>query len=495
VTPAKVQAALLEMDTLAGEALQKTGVPGMAVVVVYQDQVVYLKGFGVREAGKLELVTPDTVFQLASLSKPIGSTVVAALVGEGTVSWDDAVVTDLPDFQLDAPYVTQHVTIRDLLSHRSGLPDHVGDLLEDMGYSREEILRRLRYVSTANHFRSHYAYTNFGYTAAAVAAAHAAGRSWEDLAAERLFRPLGMNSTSSRYADYLAAKDRAVGHVRENGKWDAKYRRDTDAQAPAGGVSSSVRDLAQGVRLQLGGGTIDGKPIVRGEALAETHRPQVISVAPKDAATDRASFYGLGWNVNYDEQGRVRLGHSGAFNLGAATAVYLLPADQLGVVVLTNGSPIGVPESVILSFLDIVLEGKVTRDWLAFLGPIFAAMDAPAYGTAVDYSKPPAHPAPAAPLDAYVGSYHSDYFGDIEISAENGGLVMRQGPKRTAFPMKHWDRDVFLYQPVGEQAGGLSGVTFMVGPGHKARRVIVENLNTEGEGQGLGVFTRDPADR
>lgn len=487
VTPGKVQAALAELDKQAARTLQQTGVPGMAVAVVYKDRVIYLKGFGVRESGKPEPVTPDTVFQLASVSKPIASTVVAALVGEGVVSWDDPVVKHVPDFQLDAPYVTQQVTIRDLLSHRSGLPDHAGDLLEDQGYSREEVLHRLRYVSTGNRFRSAYAYTNFGFTAAAVAAARAAGKPWEDLAADRLYRPLRMTSTSSRYADFVAAKDRALGHVRERGKWVAKYRRDPDAQSPAGGVSSSVRDLAQWVRLELGGGKIDGKQIVGAAALTETRRPQVILPAPKAAATERATFYGLGWNVSYDGRGRVRLGHSGAFDLGAATAVYLLPSEDLGIVALTNGSPIGVPESVCLSFLDLALEGKVERDWLAFVQPIFAAMNAPEYGTAVDYAKPPAQPSPALPPDVYVGSYRNDFFGDIEIVARKGGLVLRQGPKRTAFPLKHWDRDVFLYQPVGESAAGLSGVTFTVGPDRKARQVVIENLDI----LGLGVFTRN----
>ena len=154
------------------------------------------------------------------------------------------------------------MTIRDLLSHRSGLPDHAGDLLEDQGYSREEMLNRLRYVPTENHFRSDYAYTNFGFTAAAVAAARAAGKTWEELAADRLYRPLGMASTSSRYADFFAAKDHAPGHVRENGKWIAKYQRDPDAQSPAGGVSSSVRDMAQWIRLMLGDGKLGGRPIV-----------------------------------------------------------------------------------------------------------------------------------------------------------------------------------------------------------------------------------------
>jgi CubicO group peptidase (beta-lactamase class C family) len=488
VTPGKIRAALADLDKQAARALRETGVPGLAIAVVYRDKVVYLKGFGVRESGKSSPVTPDTVFQLASVSKPIASTVIASLVGEGVVSWDDSVVKHTPEFQLGEPYAAQKVTIRDLLCHRSGLPDHIGDVLEDQGCSREEVLHRLRYVSTGNRFRSEYAYTNFGYTAAAIAAARAAGKSWEDLSADRLYRPLGMTSTSSRYADFVAARNRVVGHVQENGRWIAKYRRDPDAQSPAGGVSSSVRDLAQWMRLSLGNGKIDGKQIVGARALAETHRPQMMFPAREGAPPERVEFYGLGWNVSSDSRGRRRLGHSGGFALGAATAIYLVPSESLGIVALTNGSPIGVPEAICLSFLDMAQEGKVERDWLSFLQQAFKVANAPEYGTAVDYAKPPASPSPPMPPDAYAGTYRNDFFGEIEIAAQNGGLVLRQGPKKTAFPLKHYDRDVFLYQPVGEMASGLSGVTFTVGPDRRAQQVVIENLNI----QGLGVFSRVP---
>ncbi len=168
VTPDRVKTALPELEKLTTDLLKKTGVPGLAIAVVHQDQVVYAKGFGVREAGKPETVNADTVFQLASVSKPLGSTVVAGLVGDRVVKWDDRIIDHDPAFQMQDPAVTAALTIRDTYAHRSGLPDHAGDLLEDMGYDRAEILRRLRFVPTENNFRSHYAYTNFGMTEGAV---------------------------------------------------------------------------------------------------------------------------------------------------------------------------------------------------------------------------------------------------------------------------------------------------------------------------------------
>ena len=436
-----------------------------------------------RRAGSPEPVDPDTVFQLASLSKPIASTVVAALAGDGVVAWDDPILRHDPGFAMHGAWVTRQVTLRDMFYHRSGLPDHAGDALEDMGYDRAEILRRLRHVRPASSFRSRYAFTNFGLTAAAVAAARAGGRPWEDVSAERLYRPLGMTSTSSRFCDFLAAPNRAALHVRQGGAWVARYVRDADAQSPAGGVSSSARDLASWLRLQLGRGTVDGREVVQAAALDETHRPHMVNAPAGDPMRDRPGFYGLGWNVEYDERGRIRWGHSGAFNLGASTCVGLLPAERIGIVVLTNASPVGVPEAVCRSLLDLVLTGRVERDWLALFGQLFAKVSAPDYGTAVDYARPPAQPSAALPAAAYAGAYRSDLYGEIQVAGTDAGLVLRLGPKQEPFALRHFDRDVFTYQPVGENAYGPSAVTFAVGADRRAASVTVENLDINGQGR------------
>jgi hypothetical protein len=243
-----------------------------------------------------------------------------------------------------------------------------------------------------------------------------------------------------------------------------------------------VRDLARWLRLQLGNGTFEGRRVIEATALAETHRPQIISAAPANPATDHAGLYGLGWNVGYDTQGRVQLSHSGAFNLGAATTVTLLPAEQLGIVALTNGQPIGVPEALTRSFLDLVLTGTVAQDWLALYSQRLRAVEEPPYGTKVDYTRAPAHPSPALPSTAYVGAYHNNFFGEMTIAASGGGLVLTLGPHQARFPLRHFAGNVFTYQPVGENAYGLSAVTFTVGAAGKATRVVVENLNIHGQG-------------
>ena len=217
VTREQVEAAIPKLEQYVKDAMQRTGVPGIAVTVAFHDEVLYLKGFGVRKAGENQPVDADTVFQVASLSKPIASTIVAGVVGDKVVSWDDPIIKHDPGFQMDNPYVTSMVTLRDMFSHRSGLPDHGGDLLEDLGFDRATILYRLRYLPTDDNFRSVYAYTNFGLTEAAIAAAKATGKAWEDLADQRLYQRLGMKQTSSRFADYEAASNRALIHVELNG--------------------------------------------------------------------------------------------------------------------------------------------------------------------------------------------------------------------------------------------------------------------------------------
>ncbi len=480
----QVTRAVQELEKLAQKQIQENALPGLAIAVVFQDKAVYAKGFGVRDTNTKQPIDADTVFQLASISKSVGSTVVAELVGEGKITWDSKLSALDPTFEMFDPWVTREITIRDMYAHRSGLPEHAGDLLEDLGFTRAEILHRLRYQSPASSFRSHYAYTNFGITEGGIAAAKAYGLDWEKASEEKLYRPLGMTSTSSRYADFMARKNKALGHVLIDGKWVQKFKRDPDAQSPAGGVSSSVNDVAKWMRLQLANGKFGGKQIVDEKALVETQHPNMLTGF--NPFTGLPTFYGLGWNVSYDEQGRLRLSHSGAFALGAGTHVNLVPAEQLGIVVLTNAYPIGMAEALGTTFVDIALYGKPTQDWFAIFKKAFS--DPAAVGTVLgfDYSKPPPSPAPALKNGAYLGKYTNDFFGEISILEKDGGLAIMEGPSNKTFTMQHYDRDTFTYETAGENAVGKSGITFAIGPDGKANQVVVENLNVRSK----GIFTR-----
>ncbi len=330
----RIDDAVAKVDGLVGELMQNTGIPGMAVAIVHGGKTLYAKGFGVRDVGKGggpdNKVDADTVFQLASVSKSVGATVVAHAVTDNVVTWDTPVVSKLPWFALRDPYVTGQVTIADLYSHRSGLPDHAGDLLEDLGYDRRQVLQRLKYLPLAP-FRISYAYTNFGVTAAAEAVAAAAGQSWEDLSDEVLYRPLGMGSTSSRFTDFLARPNHAVNHVKVADRWEARYQRDPDAQSPAGGVSSSLNDMTHWLAMVLADGVYNGRRITSPEALLPVYTPQVISRHPVSPRA-RASFYGYGFNVGVTSSGRTEYSHSGAFGLGAAANFVVLPSEDLAII-------------------------------------------------------------------------------------------------------------------------------------------------------------------
>src|SRR6266508_781166 len=486
VASEQVTHATQELEQLAQKQIQENALPGLAIAVVFQDKTVYAKGFGVRDTSTNVPVDADTVFQLASLSKPIGSTVVAELVGEGKITWDSKLSVLDPTFAMFDPWVTREITIRDMCAHRSGLPEHEVDLLSDLGFTRAEILHRMRYQHPRSSFRSHYAYTNFGMTEGGIAAAKAYELEWEEAAKQKLYNSLGMTSTSSRYADFIARRNKALGHVLVDGKWVQKFKRDPDAQSPTGGVSSSVNDLTKWMRLQLANGKFEGKQVLDEKALAETHHPHMLTGF--NPFTQLPTFYGLGWNVSYDPEGRLRLNHSGAFGLGAATYVNLVPGDQLGIVVLTNAYPLGIAEALGTTFMDIALYGKPTQDWFVLFKQVYS--NPAAIGTVLgfDYSKPPASSASALKNSAYVGKYANDYFGDISIIEKDGGLVIVQGPKNKTFPMKHYDRDTFTYETEGENAVGRSGITFTIGPDGKATQVLVENLNVRGE----GAFKREP---
>jgi CubicO group peptidase (beta-lactamase class C family) len=440
------------------------------------DEVVYLKGFGVREAGTELAVDADTIFQIASVSKPFASTAVAALVGDGGITWDSRIADLDPGFRMMDPWVTREVTLRDAFSHRSGMPGQAGDLLEDLGYGRDEILHRFRYLEPTGDFRATYAYTNFMLTQAAVAAAMSADMTWEDLITARVFAPLGMTRTSPREADFYAADNRAVIHAIADGVATPRYQRRPDAQSPAGGMSSTVRDMANWMVLQLNDGMFEGEQVVDAAALATTHTPQIVKGRTRDG---RASFYGLGYNVEYGADGLVRVSHAGAFFSGVRTDVTLLPGEKLGIVVLANAFPTGAPEVITNAFLDTLHLGAPREDYLALYEPIFAAML-----VTPDYPVP-ADPVAALPAAAYAGLYTNDYYGDAEVSEDEGGaLVLTLGPDKRPFALRHLDRDAFTFEFVGLGDEGTHDVlaSFASADGRGADSLTLDVLDAHGQG-------------
>lgn len=470
--------AVSKLDGIIGDLMASSGIPGMAVAVVHGGKTLYAKGFGVRDTGKPDAVDADTVFQLASLSKPLAATAVAHQVGTGALAWDTPVVEKLPWFALSDPAVTRMLTVGDLFSHRSGLPDHAGDMLEDLGYDRRTVLERLRLLPLAP-FRTSYAYTNFGVTAAAEAAAAGAGESWEDLCDRVLYRPLGMSSTSSRFGDYEARANKAVGHVKVDNGYQPRYTRDPDAQSPAGGVSASVNDLTHWLAMILADGSYKGDTVVEPAALLAALTPQIVSNPPSEPAA-RPGFYGYGFNVGTSSAGRTEFSHSGAFFLGAATNVVIIPSADVAIVALSNATPSGVPETVTAEFADLVQFGEVREDWRRLYAGAFAEMDQPV-GELVGKA-PPANPSPARPLPTYAGRYANPYWGAATVTEKDGGLSLALGPRPTVYALKHRDGDVFTFDLLNENAppGSISTATF------DGDRLTLEYYDADK----MGTFTR-----
>ncbi len=478
----RIDAAVAKVDGLVNDLMKSTGIPGMAVAVVHSGKVLYAKGFGIKDAsrgqGQDNRVDADTVFQLASVSKSVGATVIAHEVSDNVVAWDTPIASKLGWFTLSDPYVTSHVTVGDVYSHRSGLPDHAGDKLEDLGYDRRHTLERLKYLPL-DPFRISYAYTNYGITAGAEAVAAAAGRPWEDLCDEVLYRPLGMTSTSSRFADFAARPNHAVNHIKIDDKWQARFQRDPDAQSPAGGVSSSVNDMARWLLMLLGNGTHNGQRITSPEALLPAISPQMVS-SPATTPQARTGFYGYGFNSSVDSSGRTEYSHSGAFDLGAATNFVVLPSEDLAIIALTNAAPYGIPETLTAEFLDLVQYGQVREDWGPLYKKAIGWLNNPV-GSLVG-KRPPASPAPARPLGDYAGTYASDYWGPAVVTERDGALQLAMGPKNRTTTLTHWDGDTFTFALTDENAP----------PGTVSKAVFAGNtLNLEYyDSDKLGTFTR-----
>ena len=485
----RVEAAVARIDAMAADLVAAGEVPGLAIGVVHDDAVVWTKGFGLRRAGSAEAVDPDTVFQLASMSKPISATVVAALVGEGVVGWDDRIRDLDPGFALRDPYPTAEVTVRDLFNHRSGLPGSAGNDLEQIGFDRATVMHRLRLAPASSSFRSGYSYSNAGFTAGALAAVRPTGRDWETVAAETLFAPLGMTASSFRYRDFEGRANAAALHVRQQDSWTPLVTYDPFAQAPAGAATSSVRDLTRWMRLELGEGEIDGTRLIEPTALAATHVP--LMARGDNPVTGAPSFYGLGWNVEYGRHG-LAWGHAGAFSYGARTVVTLLPESRLGIVVLANAFPTGVPEAVADSFLDLAIDGDLARDYLGPWNAIYASLFEPAVAEAkARFATPPQPATPARPPEAYAGRYTNAYVGDALVEAgPDGALTLILGPggaKR--LPMTHFDRDLFVVFPDAEMPDRPSAAHFGIAADGRADTITIESLDANG----LGTLAR--ADR
>ncbi|QDU61874.1 D-alanyl-D-alanine carboxypeptidase precursor [Planctomycetes bacterium Pan216] len=435
-------------DEFVVNQLERYGVPGAAVAIVQDDKVLVSKGYGVRAYGKPETVNENTLFMLASLTKSYTAALLATFVDEGSIGWDEPVITYLPEVVLYDPYPTRVVTTRDFLAHRSGLPPHGGNLLEALGYDRPEILRRLRYLKPEYTFREEAGYSNPGYMIAGMTAARVGGKSWEDLMRERILTPLGMTHSGLSHNDHEKTDNYASGHVSaEGGGANVIAWPNHDGMGPAGSITSTVSDQTHFLRMLLNKGTFEGKRLLSEEVIEQMFEPSMVSevtfteLPPCDPHSGFS--YGLGWN-NFHYAGEEIIEKGGA-QPGMRTIATLVPSKNFGIVILANLSLTALPEAIRAEALARLLDQPSE----AMLKEIkereegIHKMLANRPKRAGEVLAPP-----TLPLEAFAGTYENDLYGTVEFYLDDGQLHWKAGPAEYGGKLTHANYNVFsIHQP------------------------------------------------
>lgn len=469
-------------DEYVAKAVNDWEVPGLAIAVVKDDKIVFAKGYGVRELGKSAPVTDRTLFAIGSTTKAFTAAALAMLVDEGKLKWDDSPTKYLAGFRLYDPYVTREMTVRDLLTHRLGLDR--GDLLWYASpYDRNEVLNRVRYLKPASSMRSRYGYQNIMFLAAGQIVPSITGREWDDFVRDRIFVPLGMNATGTTIRTLANSNDVATPHGRLDDKWQPVAWRNIDNIAPAGSINSNVYEMAQWVRLQLGGGVYEGKRLVSAAAMKEMHSPQTIQRIA--GATERLfpeihfSAYGLGWGMN-DYRGRKVLTHSGGID-GMSALVAMIPEEKIGLVILTNMGSASPNNALAYKIFDTYLGGR-DRDWSVELLKDLKTQQEQARATAAKTEADRVKGTSATlSLDKYAGDYENEMYGPAKIVHENGKLMAQIGSNFVG-ELEHWNYDTFRVT-WRDRMLGREFITFRIN-----RQGKVEGLNREN----VADFARTP---
>jgi CubicO group peptidase (beta-lactamase class C family) len=417
------------IDDTVARAMKTFAIPGMAVAIVKDGKVSFAKGYGVRALGAPAPVDMDTVFQIGSNTKAFTAAALAILVDEGKLAWDDKVIDHLPQFQLRDPYVTREFTVRDLLTHRSGLGLGAGDLMfyPATDFTRAEIIHGLRYLQPTSSFRARYDYDNLMYMVAGELIPALTGLSWEDFVEQRIFKPLRMTHCAANHARLPAGAAFAEPHTMVDGKLTRIPVEDIGVIGGAGTINCSAHDMALWLQTQLAHGRApDGATLfseARGEEMWTVNT--VEDVKPVEAGLLHTHFsgYGLGWELT-DEFGYKRVSHTGSVP-GNLTWVAMIPELDLGVLVFTNQNDGYAMQAVGNQILDAYV-GAPRRDLVTLVAAITAERAGAAAVVEAGVAKTLAGAGPAAlPLDACAGRYTDAWRGDVTVRSDGGKLVLK----------------------------------------------------------------------
>lgn len=420
-------------------------VPGVAVAEVKKDRVVAAFGVGVLRAGDSTSVDANSIFAIGSNTKAFTSAAIALLVSDRKLAWDDKVERLLPTFQINDSTTQHELTLRDVLSHRSGFGSYQGDMLfARSAYDRAEVLRRVSLLRPTAAIRSRYAYSNIMYLVAGEVLAQQSSVPWEQVIDQRLLKPLRMSRTFATFAAVRRQSNVASHHDLRGQQVVPIEPTDTDNGAPAAGLSSTATDMARWLRMLLAGGMLGTQRIVPQAMLAETMSPQTIIPGPAGALFPSTHFraYGFGW-VLQDYRGRKVVWHLGGIG-GMKSIVALVPEEDYGIVILTNRADTMLPEAVAWQAIDEVLGGggpDRNAEWLQ------AAVGTQAIAAAAERradSVRQANVQPTLLLSRYVGRYTHPVYGVLEVTVDDGFLRI-SSLLDIRGRLMHWERDVFRY--------------------------------------------------
>jgi CubicO group peptidase (beta-lactamase class C family) len=486
--PAAITAArdpLQGFDAYVQQAMRDWQGAGLAIAVVKDDSVVFAKGYGVREAGKTDPVTARTLFAIGSNTKLFTAVAAGMMVDDGKMKWDAPITTYLPWFQLYDPYVSREITVRDMLSHRSGLGRRGDAIWYGTPFDRREILRRIRFLPPNSSFRSQYGYQNIMVMGAGEAVGVAAGTSWDDVIAKRVFQPLGMTASNTSIKAFRSGDDIASPHDWTDGHARPIPWRDIDNIAPAGSINSNVTDMAQWLRMLLANGGYGGKQLIKPGTLREIESAQTITGSPNDSLRPSIHFaaYGLGVGMN-DYMGVKVMTHTGGID-GMLSQVTWIPERKLGVVILTNtGGHNNLFGALANRVVDAYL-GAPARDWSKIYLAQVTKQEADAKA-AIDRAMAAraANTKPSLTLDKYAGTYVSELYPDVVVANADGGLTAQFG-KAFNGKLEHWQYDTFRF-----------AATLLGGDG----ALLTFTLDARGnvaklDLQGVGEFTKRTGDR
>jgi len=449
--PALVRDQLVtRFERYAEEARQAWGTPGMAVALVADGQVIWSKGFGVKQVGSQEPVTVDTVFQIGSASKSFTASLVALQVDQGRLKWTDKVLDSFSDFRMFDAWVTREFTLEDTLSQRSGQAPYSTDLLAFMGASRAEILQAMREVQPVSSFRSQFGYVNNMWLVAARVLENVSSQSWESLVASSIFQPLGMTRTSTGSSALWRSPDHALPHMGRKGSikpllGDWPFTEWVYTYGPAGGINSTVLDMARYIRMQLG---LSG--LISTSSLEKMHSPHILAGGtrkpdPQAIFEVGMASYCLGW-LRQERQPVPLVWHNGGTS-GCKTVVGYCPDAGMGIVVLSNLGGTDLPEALMYRYYDLYF-GLPDYDYSATFLKNLPKPPAPKVR--------PRTPRPPAPLTEYVGRYRHPVYGVASVKAQEDGLLLDLG-KNFRLRLQPWDGDTFRFDdPIDPDDSGFA---------------------------------------